>query len=111
MLKSIAGVERGAAWLLSKAAGIGTQTQRWAEAMVQARGIEGVRVLQGLLSLGNKHSHAQIDRACSIALEHQAWRLRTIRRLLERDIASGDRQDHFDFLDEHPIRGRFSSAQ
>ena len=101
--EKIAGVERGAVWLLSKVAGIGTQAQRWAEAMVQARGIEGVRVLQGLLSMANKHPHQQIDRACSIAMEHHAWRLRTIRQLLERQGNAADHQNHFDFLDEHPI--------
>lgn len=104
--EKIAGVERGAAWLLGRAAGIGVQAQRWAEAMVQARGVEGVRVLQGLLAMARKHPPGQIDRACGIALEHQAWRLGTIRRLLERHaIARGraDRQSHFDFLDQHPI--------
>ena len=69
--------------------------------MLQARGIEGVRVLQGLLGMGNKYPHAQIDRACGIALEHGAWRLRTIRQLISRDLTHVDQQQLF--LDEHPI--------
>ena len=54
---------------------LGPQARRWGAAMVQARGIAGVRVLQGLLSLAHRHEHAQIDRACGLALEHRAWRL------------------------------------
>ena len=99
--QKISGVERGAAWLLQKVSVIGTQAQRWAEAMVAARGIEGVRVLQGLLGMANKYPHIQIDRACGVALEHGAWRLRTIRRLIDRDLTHVDQQQLF--LDEHPI--------
>jgi transposase len=53
--QKIAGVERGAVWLLQRTALIGEQAHRWAQAMVQARGIEGVRVLQGLLNLIHHH--------------------------------------------------------
>ena len=97
-------VERGAAWLLDKVGCIGAPTRRWAEAMVQQRGIEGVRVLQGLLSLANKHSAPQIDKACEVALSHQAWRLRTIRELIKRHETITAEQESFDgFIDEHPI--------
>jgi transposase len=97
-------VERGAAWLLEKVGCIGVPTRRWAEAMVQQRGIEGVRVLQGLLSLANKHSAQQIDKACEVALSHQAWRLRTIRELIKRyDSITAEQESFDDFIDEHPI--------
>lgn len=97
-------VERGAAWLLGKVGCIGVPTRRWAEAMVQQRGIEGVRVLQGLLSLANKHSATEIDKACEMALSHQAWRLRTIRELIKRHETITAEQESFDgFIDEHPI--------
>jgi transposase len=102
--EKINSVERGTVWLLEKAGGIGLQAQRWAEAMVQARGIEGVRVLQGLLSLAQKHPHQQLDRACGIALEHEAWRLRTLRRLVQRDLDQLERQQNRPgLLEEHPI--------
>jgi len=94
------GIERGAAYHLSKASLIGPQTGRWAEQMVQQRGIEGVRVLMGLLSLSNRHRADAIERACETALSHGAYRLRTIRKLLQRQ---GDRQEQFEFIDEHPI--------
>jgi transposase len=94
------GVERGAVYLLSRVRMIGEHATRWAEAMIQARGIEGVRVLQGLLSLAHRHDAEAIERACEVAFSHEAWRLRTIRQLLKR---SAPEQETFDFLDEHPI--------
>jgi transposase len=94
------GVERGAAWLLSKASAVGPRTQRWAEQMIHQRGIQGVRILQGLLSLAGRHPADAIERACEIAARHGAYRLRTLRQLMDRQ---GDRQEQFEFLDEHPI--------
>ena len=79
------GVERGAVYLLSRARLIGEHTARWAENMLKTRGIEGVRVLQGLLSLIHRHDTERIERACEVAFSHGAWRLRTIRELLKRD--------------------------
>jgi len=49
--------------------------------MLQTRGVEGVRVLMGLLSLAKRYDENRIDGACEIALSHQAFRLRTIRAL------------------------------
>ena len=41
---------------------------------------------------------------CEVALSHQAWRLRTIRQLINRHgQITGDQQAFPDFLDEHPI--------
>jgi transposase len=93
-------VELGAVALLSRARHVGEHTARWAEAMVQARGIQGVRVLVGLLALKKQHDNQAIERACQVAFSHGAWRLKTIRQLLKRDAPA---QETFDFLDEHPI--------
>jgi hypothetical protein len=102
--QKIAGVERGAVKLLEEVAALGPQARCWGEAMVQARGIAGVRVLQGLLVLARRHEHAQIDRACGVAFEHRAWRLRTVRRLVQRDLDQAHRQEDLPgLLDEHPI--------
>ena len=98
--EKISGLERGAEYLLKKAAWIGPQTHEWAQAMLAARGIEGTRVLQGLLSLAKRHAHEALEKACEIALSHGAWRLRTLRQLLKR---SAPRQEPLPFLDEHPI--------
>jgi len=94
------GIEKGATWLLNKASLIGPRTGHWASQMVQQRGIEGVRVLMGVLGLGKRYRAEQIEQACEIASTHGAYRLRTIRELLKRQ---GDRQEQFEFIEEHPI--------
>jgi transposase len=98
--EKINGIERGAAWLLKRASWIGPQSHQWAQAMLVARGIEGTRVLQGLLSLTRKHPSEPLEKACEIALSHGAFRLRTIRKLLQREAA---KQQPLPFLEEHPI--------
>jgi transposase len=101
-------VEKGTVWLLRRAALIGTHTEHWARMMLEARGIQGVRVLIGLLSLTHRYSRDQIDRACDIARTHGAIRLKTIRQLLQR---GGPRQQQFEFIDEHPIIRQMADYQ
>ena len=98
--KKISQVEKGTVWLLRRSALIGTHAEQWARQMLEARGVAGVRVLVGLLSLTRSHSRDQIDQACAVALTHGAIRLRTIRHLVKR---GGPVQQQFVFLDEHPI--------
>lgn len=94
------GVERGATYLLGKIKLIGADAGRWAEQMIACRGIEGIRVLMGVLSMANKHESQRINEACRVALTHGAYRLRTIRELIKRQ---GDCQEQFAFIQEHPI--------
>jgi len=98
--EKISGIERGVGYLLQKVSVVGPHTQQWSEAMLHARGIEGTRVLQGLLALTKKHSCETLEKACEIALSHGCWRLRTIRQLLQR---RAEKQQPMAFLDEHPI--------
>jgi len=98
--KKRSGIEKGAVYQLEKASLIGLETGRWAGQMIHQRGIEGVRVLMGLLNLAHRHSSESIEEACALAASHGAYRLRTIRELLKRQ---GDKQERFEFLDEHPI--------
>ena len=98
--QKIAYVERGTSWLLNKASLIGPHAQQWAESMVQERGIQGVRVLVGLMSLAKRHSDKSIDKACETAQTHGAYRLRTIRELIKRQAP---KQEQFEFMQEHPI--------
>jgi len=93
-------IEKGTVWLLRKASLIGTNADKWAQAMLEARGIPGIRVLVGLLNLVNKHDANSIDEACEIALTHNAFRLKTIRQLIQR---GGPKQQELEFIDEHPI--------
>ncbi len=94
------GIERGSAWLLNRASLIGPHAGKWAEQVIQQRGIEGMRPLMGLLDLSHRHSADEIERACETACTHGAYRLHTIRELLGRQA---DRQEQFEFIDEHPI--------
>jgi hypothetical protein len=68
--------------------------------MVVARGIEGTRVLQGLLALAKKHTAETLEKACETALSYGAFRLRTLRKLL---TSPGRPQTPLPFLEEHPI--------
>ncbi len=53
--EKINSVERGSAYLLKKTAFIGVHSTRWSQSMLRQRGIAGIRVLQGLLSLTNRY--------------------------------------------------------
>jgi transposase len=98
--EKVSAVERGTDALLRQVAAIGPNTRQWAEAMTQARGLEGVRVLVGLKALAAKHETAALEDACQKALAHGAYRLRTIRELIKRHAPT---QQQFDFLEEHPV--------
>src|SRR4030042_1394840 len=93
-------IEKGTGWLLQKASLIRTHADQWAQAMLKARGIPGIRVLVGLLNLVNHYDSNSIDQACEIALTHEAFRLETIRGLIQR---GGCKQQELEFIDEHPI--------
>ena len=93
-------IEQGTVWLLQRASLIGTNADKWAQTMLKTRGIAGIRVLVGLLNLVNHYDGNSIDKACEIALTHNAFRLRTIRELLQR---GGAKQGEMEFIDEHPI--------
>jgi transposase len=98
--EKISGVERGTAYLMNKASLIGSHATRWAESMLQERGIQGIRVLQGLLSLASRHGDQDVEQACEIAESHGAYRLRVVRELIKR---RGNKQEQFEFMDDHPI--------
>jgi len=98
--EKINGLERGVGYLMAKVGGIGPQTHQWAEAMLHARGIEGTRILQGVLSLTRRHPGEALEKACHTALSHGVFHLRTLRQLIGRQV---DQQTALPFLNEHPI--------
>jgi transposase len=99
--EKISAVERGAAWILERVTSrLGPKSANWAESMIQARGVEGVRVLQGLLSLAGHHPCSAIERACEVATSYGAYHLRTIRTLIKHQ---GPKQEVMSFMDEHPM--------
>lgn len=93
-------IERGSAWLLDQIRRIGPQAERWAEALLAERGAESIRVLQGLLSLAKRHRYSAIERACEVALSYGAFRLRTLRELIDRDAP---RQGEIEFASVHEL--------
>jgi transposase len=97
--RKIALIEQGATELLRRARLVGPQTGRWAEAVLNERAIEGVRVLVGLLGLVKQHSANAVEHACELACAHGAFRLRALRALLKTPHA----QEQFEFMAEHPL--------
>ncbi len=100
--KRVSCIERGANALLKELAVVGPSVKDWSEAMLQARGVEGIRVLQGLKALASGHDAALLNAACETAMTHGALRLRTIRALLKRR-SEVLQQKQFAFLEEHPV--------
>ena len=84
--------------MLSRAGKIGAHACQWAEQLLSNRGFMGLRAIQGLLSLTTKHSSDEIDKACRIALSHDAFRVKTLRALLKRSEG-----EQFHFMEDHPV--------
>ena len=95
--EKISGVERGTTWLLRRVEYIGPHATQWAQSMLQNRGIEGVRVLLGVLSLTHKHRRDQIEQACQVAQSHGAYHLRSLRQLIQQRNPP-PAQSNFEFL-------------
>mgnify|MGYP000723824424 CR=1 FL=1 len=92
-------IERGLDHLLDRCRLLGPLTGTWAEAMHQARGPQGLRVMLGLLQLAEKHPVTELEKASGTATHHGAWRLRDLKRLLE--LPGNVVQ--LDFLETHPL--------
>ena len=100
--EKISMVEEGAESLLRRAHRLGPQTGRWAANLLKERGIQGMRTLVGLLAMTRKHQSRAIEEACRLAVTHGVYRLKAIRRLMERP----SEQEQIRFIEEHPlIRG------
>ena len=103
--EKISGIEQSADWLLSQVDVFGPEAKCWAQKMLEARGIAGLRVLMGLVSLKNRFALASVNQACSAALEHGEYHLRIVRRLAARRQAGETlpRQGRLGFIQEHEI--------
>ena len=95
--QKISGVERGAGYLLKRLSLVGPQTLQWAQTMLNQRGIEGVRVLQGLLVMTGKYRRDDLETACALALSHGAYRLRALRALMKQPTRQAE------FAQVHPL--------
>jgi len=94
-------IERGIEHLLRKVRILGPQSTRWAESTLDARGIEGQRTIQGLLSLSRKFQAEQIEGACEIAWRSKCFSYRAIKTLLNKKDAMS--QTTMEFVNDHPV--------
>ena len=92
-------IERGASHLLARCRQVGPGTGAWAQAMYQHRGVEGLRVLQGLIHLARKHPVAELERATAATLARAAWRLHDVRAALQEPA----NVVQVNFLETHPL--------
>jgi transposase len=107
--RKISGAERGVNWQMGKVRSLGPQCARWAEAMLKERGVEGSRVLQGLLALAGQHRVAELEHVCDIAMSHGAYQLRTLRTLLSQREAVSD--ETVSFLEKHELIRELSTYE
>jgi hypothetical protein len=91
--------DRGSAYLLARCQDVGPHTGAWALAMGQHRGLEGIRVLQGLLALARKTPGEQLEQATAKALQRAGWRLGDVKQAL----AEPAHVVQVDFLSVHPL--------
>ncbi|HMP38567.1 MAG TPA: IS21 family transposase [Phycisphaerales bacterium] len=100
--RKISSVERGAAYLISRARLIGRHAEQWAAQVVAERGVEALRTIAGLRSLAERHPVAQLERACKVAAGHGAHHLRDLRRLM-RTAEQAMEQQSLEFVSEDPL--------
>ena len=93
--------------MLRKTISIGNEASLWAKAMLDNRGIEGVRVLQGFICLARKYPARAINQASKSALAAGMFRLRPLRELIKRNSD----QEQLEFADSHPIIRPLSEYQ
>ena len=79
---------------------IGPHSTRWAEGAISEHGVQGMRIIQGLLSLTRKYESSAIEQASDTAWRSGSFRCRTLKRLLEH---GGAKQQTMEFMDEHPV--------
>lgn len=106
--EKIHSIEHGAKFLLAKVRLIGPQASRWSEAALKEHGIQGMRIVQGLLSLTRTYECSALEEACEIAWRNSCFRCRPLRRLLKNRQAI---QQTMEFMDEHPVIRPMSDYQ
>jgi hypothetical protein len=95
-----ASLEESCRYYTEKAAKLGRHAAAWAEALVEQRGPQAIRILQGLLGLAKSYASTQIDEACRQTLENGQWRFKELRQRLDHPSAE---QKVLPFLEQHPL--------
>lgn len=97
--EKIAGVERGAEYHLRRTELIGPWSHLWAKTMLAERGIPGMRVLVGFISLTHRHSDRQLEKVCQMGIQQGCYHLRSLRHLLQ----TPSEQPTLAFMEHHPM--------
>ncbi len=110
MPEKIHGIEKGVEFLLKNVRFVGSQAARWAELLIEQRGVQASRSLLGLLRLSKKYCSDELNRACDVAWRAKATYYRAIKRLLENSQAAAHGQELFEDLpDAVALVGRFAN--
>jgi hypothetical protein len=99
--------EYGSGYLLRQLYKIGSECAVWGEVMLNNRGIEGIRVLQGLLSLKKKYSSDELNRAALEAVKNNIFYLKDFKKLINCE----KQQQLLSFKECHPYIRKLSSYQ
>ena len=91
--------DRGTVYLLERCQSFGPNVGAWAMAMHRHRGIEAIRVLQGLLALTRKIPVASLEAAAAKALQRAGWKLGDLKQALTEPA----NVVQIDFLETHPL--------
>ena len=89
--------ELGVEALINRCQRLGFSCGAWVYAVIQNRGVEAVRILQGLIYLAREHPIAEIEHATCTAIEHGCFRFKDIRSLLKNQTIQ------LSFIQSHPI--------
>ena len=99
--------ELGSAYLLQQLLCIGPECAIWGEVMLQNRGLEGIRVMQGLLDLKKNHSSMQLNNASKKAVKGGVFYLKGFKQLLTTE----EEQPALNFMETHPYIRKISSYE
>jgi len=97
--EKICAMEKGTDHSLRRAQLIGPYSYHWSKQLLKARGIEGIRVLQGFLGLTKNYTSKELEKGCKLALSHQAFKLRAIKALIKKP----NKQEQFEFMKNHEL--------
>jgi transposase len=93
------GLEHSIEYWHRKVTLIGENASLWVTRLIEQRGEQSMRVLQGLSGLKEKYTYRQIDAACAKALLHGQYRLKEVKN----SIAVPWEQECFSYLEEHEL--------
>ena len=105
--KKISMGEHGSGYLIRQLAKIGDACAIWGEITLQNRGIEAIRVMQGLVQLQKKYTKEQLNKAAVEAVRSECYYLKDFKDLIDLDSV----QPELDLNEVHPLMRKMSSYE